>query len=109
MHRLNKETHLLASRVPLSGAIGGDYSGDLLLKWQDGTLKIEVKARRGGAGWKVIASWMKDNDVLLLKQNNAEPLVVLPWRTWLLNLSFMPAVAVTPFSESVVLNKRSLT
>ncbi len=41
----------------------------------------EVKARKGAAGWKVLEGWLGDNDLLLLRRNNAKPYAFLPWRT----------------------------
>ena len=79
-----------AERVPLSGACGGSYTGDLVVEvpglghnistsWQ---ARCEVKARKDGAGFVTLEKWLGDNDALFLKRNNAEPMVVLPWETW---------------------------
>lgn len=76
---LHRGMGLHAERVPLSGAAGGSYTGDVMIakKW-----RAEVKARKGGAGFKVIEGWLDDNDLLFLRRNRAEPLVVLPWATY---------------------------
>jgi hypothetical protein len=29
-----------------------------------------------------LESWLAGYDILFLRRNNADPLVVLPWRTW---------------------------
>ena len=71
-----KDAGMAAERVPLSGAAGGTFSGDVLI--QD-TLIAEVKARKEGAGFKTLEGWLGDNDMLLLKRNNADPIAVLPW------------------------------
>jgi len=42
----------------------------------------EVKARKNGNGFTTLETWLADRDCLFLKRNNAEPLVVLPWRIW---------------------------
>ena len=63
-------------RVPLSGAAGGSYSGDLLIC---GEYTGEVKARASGAGWKVLEGWLIDNDMLFLRRDRQQPLVLLPW------------------------------
>jgi hypothetical protein len=47
------------------------------------TLVCEVKARGGGAGFKTLDRWLGDNNALFLRRDRAEPLVVLPWRSWL--------------------------
>lgn len=71
-----KEAGIPAERVPLSGGAGGSFTGDIIVasKW-----KAEVKARKNGAGFKVLEDWLGSNDMLLLKRNHADPLVVLPW------------------------------
>jgi len=76
---LHLDMGLEAERVPLSGAAGGSYTGDLVIakSWRG-----EVKARKGGAGFKVIEGWLGDNDLLFLRRDRAEPLVVLPWATY---------------------------
>jgi len=45
-------------------------------------LATEVKARKAGAGFVTLESWLGGNDALFLKRNHADPLIVLPWRTW---------------------------
>ena len=64
-----------AERVPLSGAAGGQFSGDI--KFLD--YVAEVKARKGGTGFKTIERWLGDNDMLFLRRDRAAPLVVMPW------------------------------
>ena len=70
------------TKVPLSGAAGGAYSGDLdihIVSGQKKHLRAEVKCRKEGTGWKTIVKWLGDNDYLFLKQARSEPLVVMPW------------------------------
>ena len=74
VHRLN-EAGIEAERVPLSGAAGGSYTGDVSF----GGWIAEGKARKDGGGFKQIEAWLGDNDCLILKRNNADPTVVLPW------------------------------
>jgi len=64
---------LHAEKVPLSGAAGGSFSGDLLV---DGR-RVEVKSRKDGTGFKLLYRWLGDNDWLVLKQDRSEPLVVM--------------------------------
>jgi hypothetical protein len=35
-----------------------------------------------GAGFTTLESWLGEYDALFLRRNNADPLVVLPWRVW---------------------------
>ena len=60
-------------RVPLSGAVGGKYSGDVIglsLTW-------ECKARKDG--FKQLYKWLDgENDALAIKADRKEWLVVVP-------------------------------
>jgi Holliday junction resolvase len=75
-----------AERVPLSGAAryqGGGHDVDIYARGKDAApLVCEVKARKSGAGFVTLEGWLGEYDALFLKRNNAEPLVVLPWRVW---------------------------
>jgi hypothetical protein len=74
---------LQASRVPLSGSAGGDYTGDLVISHPlVGSLRGEVKARKNGEGFSRVRAWLAAHDALFLVQDRSEPLVVLPWATW---------------------------
>jgi Holliday junction resolvase len=64
-----------AERVPLSGAAGGRFSGDVLLPLLGRDLCLEVKARADG--FREMYSWLEDRDVLVIKANRQEPLVVV--------------------------------
>jgi len=68
---------LHAEKVPLSGAAGGSFSGDLLV---DGR-RVEVKARKDGTGFKLLYRWLGDNDFLVCKQDRTEPLVIMTIQT----------------------------
>lgn len=75
-------------RVIGSGAHGVHderLRGDLQIgTLEDGTwlLTGEVKARKSGDGFKTLERWLGDNEVLLLKRNNADPLAVMPWEVF---------------------------
>jgi hypothetical protein len=82
------EAGIPTRRVIGSGAHGhidSRLTGDLQVGTsEDGnTWKwvAEVKARKGGTGFATLDQWLGDNDILLLKRNNAEPTAYLPWRT----------------------------
>lgn len=68
-----------AERVPLSGAAGGSYTGDVIV---DGQYRVEVKARKSGKGFTMLTRWLDDNDMLIVKEDKQEPMVVLPWKTY---------------------------
>ncbi len=64
-----------AVRVPLSGAVGGRFAGDIVLPLMGRDLCVEVKAR--AAGFRELYSWLTNRDVLVVKTDRQEPLVVL--------------------------------
>ncbi len=81
----HREIGVPAQRVPLSGAAGGHFSGDVdiyAFGEDNAPLVSEVKARKDGAGFTTLERWLGENDVLFLRRDHAEPTVVLPWRTW---------------------------
>ena len=64
-------------RVPLSGAAGGSYTGDVIgvgLRW-------EVKVRKGG--FKFLYESLKGKDALAVKHDFAGWLVVMPLELFL--------------------------
>jgi hypothetical protein len=79
---LHKALGVACARVPLSGAAGGLFDSDLRISVAGFAWKAECKARGDGSGFKQLERWLGDNDVLLLRRDRAEPLVVLPWRTY---------------------------
>lgn len=64
-----------AERIPLSGAAGGSFTGDVII----GDLRAEVKARANGDGFKTLEGWLGKNDLLFLRRDRQQPLVVMPW------------------------------
>lgn len=64
---------IVGERVPLSGAVGGKYSGDVIglgLTW-------ECKARKDG--FKQLYKWLdSESDALAVKADRKEWLVVIP-------------------------------
>ena len=94
-----KDAGIAAERVPLSGAAGGTFSGDVLIQ---GALIAEVKARKDGEGFKTLEGWLGENDMLLLKRNNAEHLAVMPWDvlvTFLTNMDHCDAPEDQPLQD----------
>ena len=81
MVHLHLDAGVPCERVPLSGAVGGSWSGDL--KILGGQLRAEVKARRGGSGFSTMEGWLKGNDLLILKRDRSEPFVAMNWDTYI--------------------------
>jgi hypothetical protein len=67
-----------AERVPLSGAAGGRYLGDITIPLAGRDLCAEVKVR--AHGFSQLYGWLEGRDLLILRQDRREPLLVLPLR-----------------------------
>ena len=74
----HREIGVPCERVPLSGGAGGGFSGDLIVAG----MRAEVKARASGEGFKTLERWLGDNEILFLRRDRSEPMVLLPWKTW---------------------------
>ena len=61
--------------MPLSGAVGGRFAGDIVLPLMGRDLCVEVKARADG--FRELYSWLNERDVLIVKADRQEPLVVV--------------------------------
>ena len=73
-------------RFPLSGASrfrGSGHDVDLYPFGREAApLVAEVKARGNGSGFTLLEKWLGEYQVLFLRRDRADPLVVLPWSTW---------------------------
>jgi hypothetical protein len=59
-------------RVPLSGAAGGRFTGDLTVPVLGIDQRCEVKCR--AAGFAQLYGWIDNRDLLIVKRDRAEPL-----------------------------------
>jgi hypothetical protein len=66
---------IAAVRVPLSCWVGGRFAGDIVLPLMGRDLCLEVKTRADG--FRELYSWLDGRDVLIVKADRQEPLVVL--------------------------------
>jgi hypothetical protein len=71
-----QERGFAAERIPLSGAAGGSYIGDLTVPVLGRDRLVEVKAR--ATGFRELYGWLTERDILIVKADRKEPLVVLP-------------------------------
>ena len=69
------ELGIPCSRVPLSGALGGEYSGDIHLELGGRIRRVEVKARRE---FRTLHSWLSSAELLILRADRCQPLLVAP-------------------------------
>lgn len=69
-----------ASRVPLSGAAGGEYSGDLRVDVCGTTETIECKTRK--RAWSDLFGWLPGNYALFIKADRTDTLVVMSLETF---------------------------
>jgi hypothetical protein len=88
---LHKDINIHAERYPLSGSSrfrGSGHDIDLYPFGREAApLVAEVKARKNGAGFIQLETWLAEFDALFLRRNHSTPLVVLPWRVWAAILS----------------------
>jgi DNA-binding transcriptional regulator YiaG len=63
-------------RVPLSGAMGGEYTGDV----KAFGLTFECKVRKDG--FKNLYDWIKRVDALAIKADRKKPLIITPMDTY---------------------------
>ena len=66
---------ILAERVPLSGAAGGMFGGDIQAFLKPGRVKLECKVRT--RAWLDLYGWIVGNYALVIKRDREEPLVVM--------------------------------
>lgn len=64
-----------AERIPMSGAMGGSFTGDVTVPVQGVDRKIECKSR--AKGWGDLYGWLPGNYALFIKRDRAETLVVM--------------------------------
>jgi hypothetical protein len=73
--RLLQERGFAAEHVPLSGASGGRYSGDISVPVLGDDWRVEVKCRADG--FRELYAWLDGNDALIVKGDRQPPLIVL--------------------------------
>ena len=76
-----KEKGLDAERIPLSGAMGGSFGGDIRLFDGDKEWRIECKSRANG--FKEIYSFIEGHDAAIIKADRQDPLIVMRLKDWI--------------------------
>ncbi len=67
-----------AAKTPLSGALGGKFSGDIDCPVRGVDKKLECKRR--ARAFSTLYGWMGDNYALVVRYDRTEPLVILRLR-----------------------------
>jgi len=62
-------------RMPLSGAVGSRFEGEIVLPLMGRDLCVEVKARADG--FRELYCWRNERDTLIVKADRQEPFVFL--------------------------------
>lgn len=75
-----RESGLEAQRVPLSGAAGGMFGSDLHVRGAKGLFRAECKTRK--RAWTDLFGWLPGNDVLFIKADRTDTLVVMTLDTF---------------------------
>lgn len=68
------------------GQFGRDASHDIdiyLFGKNEPQFVCEVKARKNGEGFATLEKWLGENDALFLRKDRSDPMVVLPWSSWM--------------------------
>ena len=72
---LRRHGFTTAQRVPLSGAAGGAFVGDVMFSFNGTNVLIECKVRADG--FSKIYDWLGEHYALAIKADNKDPLLVL--------------------------------
>lgn len=76
---LLQERGYAAERVPLSGAAGGSYGGDISVPILGVDRRLEAKWRANG--FRELYGWLAGNYALIVKADRQKPLLVMPLET----------------------------
>ena len=77
----HKARDVPAERIPLSGAVKGNYAGDIKIGPTLGMV-AECKRRARGFGTLYAALEQDDSDLLFVRDDRKETLVVMPLQTY---------------------------
>jgi Holliday junction resolvase len=76
--RFLQDRGFAAERIPLSGSAGGRFAGDITIPLLGVDCIAEVKVR--GTGFRQLYEWLDGRDLLIVRADRRQPLVVLPLR-----------------------------
>jgi hypothetical protein len=78
---LLQENGIAAERISLSGSAGGKFAGDVLIPLLGVDRIAEVKTR--ASGFRQLYAWLAGRDLLALKADRADWLIVLHFKTFI--------------------------
>ena len=79
--KLHQDAGIPCQKVSRSGYPGEDLQ-------IAGRFKGEVKARKNG--FKTLGAWLEGSDIVYIKPDRSEPLVVMPWRIYVELMQSLP-------------------
>jgi hypothetical protein len=80
----HREHGIPCERVVGSGMFGGKLTGDLCIPDVDHCkFRAESKARKNGAGFSTLEKWMGEDDIMFLKRNYQDPMVIMKFDLYL--------------------------
>jgi len=77
--RLHLGAGIPAERIPLSGASGGLFSGDIVIGEGVPLVSGGSEGQERRSELQTLEGWLGDHDLLFLRRDLAKPLVVLGW------------------------------
>jgi len=81
-------------RIPLSGAAGGSFCGDITVPVNGIDRRLECKVRR--SGFAQLYNWLPGNFALVIARDRSEPLVVMRLADFAALAKCNPDFAYTP-------------
>jgi Holliday junction resolvase len=65
-------------RVPLSGAVGGSFAGDIILLLPQANKRLVGEIKIRADGFKQLYGWLVEHDFLIVRADRREALMILP-------------------------------
>jgi len=78
--KLLKAMGFHAERIPLSGAVKGSFSDDVIAEIDGDIWRFELKKKARGDGFAMLYRWLEpeSTDALIIAADRKEPLLVIP-------------------------------
>ena len=96
--RAHEALGIEAIKTPLSGALGGKYSGDVQIA---GLIGEGKRRRKGHTSLYNALEQGTGSDIMFARDDHRETLVVMPWETWAAILGWLEWAKKFPAKGSV--------